>query len=100
MSFPQGYYQPRTNGLAIGAFVTAFFVPLIGAILGHVAYSQIKRTGEGGQGLAIAAIVIGWVGTLIYVVIFGIMIAAALALVQIAPEILESLSPSPIPTGF
>jgi hypothetical protein len=32
----------------------------IAAIMGHVAMGQIKRTGEGGNGLAIAAVVIGW----------------------------------------
>lgn len=61
---PPAYGAPApqsTNGLAIAAFVLAFFACVIGLILGYVARSQIKRTGEGGAGLALAAIIIGWV---------------------------------------
>lgn len=53
----------RTNVLAIVALILAIFFPLIGAILGHVAMGQIKKTGEEGRGLALAAIIIGWVFT-------------------------------------
>lgn len=35
-------------------------VCLIVVILGHIALTQIKTTGEGGRGLAIAALVIGY----------------------------------------
>lgn len=54
---------PPTSGLAIAAFVVVWFAGIVGAILGHVALSDIDRTGKGGRGLAIAAIVIGWIGT-------------------------------------
>lgn len=51
----------RTNGLAIAAFVMSLVgFSFIAAIMGHVAMGQIKRNGEGGNGLAIAAVVIGW----------------------------------------
>lgn len=51
----------RTNGLAIAAFVMSLVgFSFIAAIMGHVAMGQIKRNGEGGKGLAIAAVVIGW----------------------------------------
>lgn len=53
---------PRNNGLAIAAFVMSLVgFSVIAAIMGHVAMGQIKRNGEGGNGLAIAAVVIGWV---------------------------------------
>jgi Domain of unknown function (DUF4190) len=58
---------PKTNGLAIAAFVCSclgiFFLPIFpGVILGFVARSQIKRSGgaQKGDGLAIAAIIIGF----------------------------------------
>lgn len=52
----------RTNGLAIAAFVMSLLgFGFIGAIMGHVAMGNIRRTGEAGNGLAIAAVVIGWV---------------------------------------
>lgn len=35
----------------------------IGAILGHVALKQIKQTGESGEGMAKAGIIVGWIIT-------------------------------------
>lgn len=51
---------PPTNGMAIAALILAFVFYPLGIILGHVARGQIKRTGEGGKGLATAALVIGY----------------------------------------
>lgn len=51
---------PRTNPLAVGALVSAFFMPLAAIVLGHVALGQLSRTGEQGRGLAIAGLVIGY----------------------------------------
>jgi uncharacterized membrane protein len=59
----------RTNVLAIVALVLAIFVPLVGAILGHVALGQIKKTGEEGRGIALAAVIVGWVFTGLAIVI-------------------------------
>ncbi|ASD23092.1 hypothetical protein B7495_14100 [Cryobacterium sp. LW097] len=63
---PQGYGQPaagdKWNVLAIISLVSAFFVSLAAVICGHIALSQIKRTGEKGRGLAIAGLVLGYVG--------------------------------------
>ncbi len=46
----------------------ALFVPLVGAILGHVAMGQIKKTGEQGRGIALAGVIIGWVFTALVIV--------------------------------
>lgn len=69
---------PKTNTMAIAALISSFFISLLGVILGHIALNQIKNTGEGGRGLAIAGLVIGYVGILagIIVVIFSIAMAA------------------------
>jgi protein-disulfide isomerase len=53
---------PKTNTLAIISLVSAFFVSLAAVITGHLALGQIKRTGEGGRGLAITGLVLGYVG--------------------------------------
>lgn len=68
--------QPGYNTLAIVGFILAFFVSLVGAILGFVALSQIKRTGEQGRGLAIAAIIIGLVEIVLGIVVAIIVIAS------------------------
>jgi hypothetical protein len=72
-----GYYAPPTNTLAILALVLAFVIAPGGIICGHIALSQIKRTGEGGRGLAVAGLIIGYVFTGIFVLyIIGIIIFA------------------------
>jgi hypothetical protein len=62
---PPMYAAPRTNALAIASFVAAIagFLTcgignILGLIFGVVGLSQIRRTGEGGRGLAIAGIVV------------------------------------------
>ena len=61
---------PRpTNGLAIASLAASLVMltsipPLtvIGAILGHMARRQIRETNEEGAGLALAGIIVGWIG--------------------------------------
>ena len=69
----------KTNTLAIVALISSFFVSVVGIILGHVALNQIKTTGEGGRGMAIAALVIGYAAVAItaIVIIAGVAAAAA-----------------------
>lgn len=76
---PQGVpLVPRTNILAIIALVLALTVPLGGIICGHIALNQIKQSGEGGRGLALAGTIIGWVftGLIVLYVIFIIAFVA------------------------
>ena len=72
--------EPTTNVLAIVGFITSFFVGLAGIICGHIALSQIKRTGEKGRGLALAATIIGyaqvglmflWVGAILIIAVLS-----------------------------
>ncbi|MFV2017616.1 DUF4190 domain-containing protein [Micromonospora sp. LOL_023] len=72
------YPAPRpTNNLALASFIVSlvclFSCPLIGLVsvfLGRRARDEIRRTGEQGDGLAQAGVIIGWVGvglTVVYV---------------------------------
>lgn len=54
--------QQKTNTLAIVSLVLAFVVSLGAVICGHIALNQIKKTGEQGRGLAIAGLVLGYIG--------------------------------------
>jgi hypothetical protein len=74
---PQYQYQPQyqypgpapapTNGLAVAALVCGilgFFTGLSAipaVICGHVALSQLRRTGGEGRGMAIAGLVTGYI---------------------------------------
>lgn len=60
----------RTNTLAVLAFVFSLFgSALLAVILGHVALTQIRATGEKGHGLAMAGTIIGYLSTAVVVVI-------------------------------
>lgn len=76
---PQSYAAPtRTNPLAIASFVLAFFVTLLSIIFGHVALSQIKRTGEGGRGLALAGLWISYLSIVAALTAVGVFWVMAL----------------------
>lgn len=84
----------ETNGLAIASLSTSIagvvlgiplaifcyiglLIPIVGAVLGAVALSQIKRTNQQGRGLAIAGIAVGAVTTAVLLVIWvGVMTVA------------------------
>jgi hypothetical protein len=67
---PYGYapvVPQRTNGMAIASMVLGIlWLYWIGSVLalvfGYVAKSQIRERGEGGDGMATAGIVLGWIG--------------------------------------
>ena len=71
------------SGLAVASFVTSLaliflsagFFSFIGAILGHVSLSKLKKAGSTqNRGLAIAGVIIGWVATaLALIVVIGIV---------------------------
>ncbi len=73
----------RTNGLAvaslacgIGQFMFGPLATIPAIVFGHMARSQIKRTGEQGAGLALAGLVLGWtaviLGVLILILVLGV----------------------------
>ncbi|WP_228407368.1 DUF4190 domain-containing protein [Leucobacter muris] len=72
---------PPTNTLAIIALISSFFISLAGVICGHIALKQIERTGESGRGLALAGLIIGYVGLAIgaIVVLFYVILIIGLA---------------------
>ena len=50
---------------------------IAGVICGHISLSQIKKTGEQGRGMAIAGLIVGYVG--IVLAIIGVIVAIALS---------------------
>ncbi|MBN3458861.1 DUF4190 domain-containing protein [Mycobacterium sp. DSM 3803] len=63
----------RTNGMAVAAFVCPLVLCVLfplGIIFGHIALSQIARTGEAGKGLAIAGLVISYLTAAVVAVFF------------------------------
>jgi peptidyl-prolyl cis-trans isomerase B (cyclophilin B) len=58
--------------MAIAALVLAFVFFPLGIVLGHLARGQIKRSGEGGRGLATAALILGYLQVAAIVMMVGI----------------------------
>ena len=76
--------QITTNALAIISLISAFVVPVAGIVLGHLALSQIRRTGEAGRGLAQGGLIVGYMFTgLIILFVLGFFSAWLAAMLSI-----------------
>ena len=63
------YQQQRpTNVLAIVALVSIFVFTPAALVLGIIARNQIKRTGEQGDGMALAAIIVGGIAAAFFAI--------------------------------
>lgn len=104
--YPPGYPQsgypaygygvvPPTNGMAIASMIVSIvgalgicawgvgaYIGVVGAILGHVARRQIRERGEGGDGMALAGIIIGWIATGIALLATVIIVVAVVLRAQ------------------
>lgn len=79
--------QSQTNGLAIAALVCGvcqvflwFLAAIPAVVLGHMARKQIRQTGEQGDGMALAGMILGYIGvalTVLFVIIVVIIGVAA-----------------------
>jgi hypothetical protein len=77
---PPGYYAGpqagrRTNQLAIAALICGvaqvvfgFLTGIPAIVLGHIARRQIRETGEDGAGMALAGLILGYVGIALSVI--------------------------------
>jgi hypothetical protein len=83
VAFQPQYRAPAqtTNALAIAALICGVaqfavgitFIPAI--VLGHIARSQIRKTGEQGDGMALAGLILGYIGAVLFVVLLVVVIA-------------------------
>ena len=78
----------KTNTLAIVSLVASLVGLfsgigfLVGIICGHISLGQIKKTGEQGRGLAIAGLIIGYVGIVLAIILTILFFAVFAALWQ------------------
>lgn len=86
-AYGYGYAAPAprsTNGVAIAALVLGclqFFVWIISGIpaiiCGHIALSQIRRTGQEGRGMAMAGLILGYLGLAAFIAFVVVILIAA-----------------------
>jgi hypothetical protein len=74
---PQPQPQPGYNVVAILALIFAFVFAPVGIILGIIARRQIRQSGERGQGLATAGLVLGiiFTGLAVLLCCLGVIVA-------------------------
>ncbi|RSN54682.1 DUF4190 domain-containing protein [Actinomadura sp. WAC 06369] len=78
---------PPTNGMATASMVCGLigivfcgFTSILAIIFGHVAQSQIRRTREGGSGMATAGLVMGYIVTAIWGLVWLLYFIGVIAL--------------------
>jgi hypothetical protein len=97
--YPQGGAYapaPATNTMAILALIFGIILAPLGVVFGFIARGQIKRTGESGDGLALAGIIIGGIFTLLIIAYFVFIIVFISAVASQIPDFPSSGS---FPTG-
>jgi hypothetical protein len=75
------YRSQSTNGLSIASLVLGIlWLWWIGSVLalifGYIALNQIKQRNESGRGMAVAGVVLGWIGVGTFV-LFVILVAVS-----------------------
>jgi hypothetical protein len=77
----------KTNGLAIASLACGLAQFAIGPlatipaiVCGHLARSQIKRTGEQGAGLALAGLILGWAAVILGIVFLALGLAISIGM--------------------
>jgi hypothetical protein len=87
-----------TNSLAIAALVcgigqAVLWLPagIAAVVLGHMARGQIRRTGENGSGMALAGLILGYIG--IGLTIIGIILVVILIVAVHRQAVIDPSSP-------
>ncbi|NLE98064.1 MAG: DUF4190 domain-containing protein [Propionibacterium sp.] len=63
-----------TNAFAIVSLILGLVgVSLLAIIFGHMARHQIRATGQGGDGMALAGLILGYAGLVVVVVVVAVI---------------------------
>lgn len=99
---PPPYAQNApTNGMAVAALIFGILGlvilygigPILALIFGYVARGQIKRSQgqQGGQGMALAGIILGWIGLVLTILFFALIAVGVFATIG-NPEVRSIIS--------
>jgi hypothetical protein len=91
---PAPYPVAKTNGMAVASLVLGLLWfgglgSLLALVFGYTAKSQIDRSGgrESGRGLALAGIVLGWIGVVGFVFVLLTIVAATRSIDTLGPGV-------------
>ncbi len=96
--------MPRpTNGMAIASMVVSIsgalllfcygfggLLGLAGAILGHISRRQLRTSGEAGDGMALAGVIVGWI-------VLGLAVVIVVAVVILVVNLDHHVNDQPLP---
>ncbi|MDI6023274.1 DUF4190 domain-containing protein [Leucobacter sp. UT-8R-CII-1-4] len=82
-----------TNTLAVISMISSIVgwfsfgvLCIVGVVLGHMSLKQLKTSGEGGRGMAMTGLIVGYIGLagwiiglIIFVIVIGVLGAAAVS---------------------
>jgi hypothetical protein len=81
------------NILAVIALIASCFgLTIPGIVMGHIALSQIKKSGESGHALALAAVIVGYALTALVVVAIVVFFIVIFAAIGAASSVTDSFS--------
>ena len=77
--YPQagGKLPPEHDGFAIASLVTAFFVPILAIVFGHISNHRAKLARRAKSGVAVAGLVLGYLFTAVTALIIVMVVAVA-----------------------
>jgi hypothetical protein len=108
--YPTAGYPPHTARPAvdstaiaalacgIGGFFTMGLTAIPAIVLGHMARRQARQTGQRGDGMALGALTLGWIG-LIAAIIAAVIIAASVSSHGVHPVVAHPVPGGPIQGG-
>jgi Domain of unknown function (DUF4190) len=73
------------NVLAVIALIASCFgLTIPGIVMGHIALSQINKSGESGHGLALAAVIVGYALTVLAIIAVAVFLLFLFAIISVA----------------
>ncbi|HEY6792741.1 MAG TPA: DUF1707 and DUF4190 domain-containing protein [Trebonia sp.] len=103
--YPPHTARPAVDSMAIaalacgiGGFFTMGLTAIPAIVLGHMARRQARQTGQRGDGIALGALTLGWIG-LIAAIIAAVIIAASVSRHGIHPVVAHPVPGGPIQGG-
>ena len=109
---PSAWYPPGqvaradTNSMAVAAlacgiaeFFTMGLTAIPAIVLGHAARRQLRRTGQRGDGLALAGLILGWAGIALVAVAIAGLIVVGHSTHAVPAHVLPVIKPNPVNPG-
>ena len=66
LDYPVGTYTVGSTAIIVPLLIIGWFafgsLCIVGVILGHISLKQLKTSGEGGRGMALTGLIMGYIG--------------------------------------